>query len=158
MPVYYLETSVLVKYYVTEPGSAWTRQLVDDKSNVLFTSEITITEVSAALAVVARVGRVSRRMCDELWGKFKQDLLTHYDLLPTHRTIINRAADLCQRYPLRGFDAVQLASGLQLQTSLAESEEAISLTFVSGDDRVVDVAGAEGLVVDNPFWHTDLGA
>lgn len=156
MPVYYLETSALVKYYVTEPGSTWVRQSVDDESNVIFTAEIAITEVSAALGVIARIGRVSRRMCDELWGKFKQDVLTRFELLPTHRVIINRAADLCQRYPLRGFDAVQLASGLELQRTLAESEEGIRVTFVSGDDRAVDAAKAEGFAIDNLFRHTDL--
>mgnify|MGYP001063862811 CR=1 FL=1 len=101
MTIYYLDTSALVKYYVTEPGSVWVRRLVDDQDNVLVSAEITIAEVSAALAVITRVGRTSRRQRDELWGKFKRDLLTRYELLPTHRAIINRAAELCQQYPLR---------------------------------------------------------
>ena len=58
MPVYYLEPSALVKYYITEPGSIWIRQLVDEENNALLGAEITIAEVSAALAVIARVGRI----------------------------------------------------------------------------------------------------
>ncbi|MEE9145887.1 MAG: type II toxin-antitoxin system VapC family toxin [Candidatus Tectomicrobia bacterium] len=58
MPVYYLEPSALVKYYITEPGSIWIRQLVDEENNALLSAEITIAEVSAALAVIARVGRI----------------------------------------------------------------------------------------------------
>jgi predicted nucleic acid-binding protein len=158
MTVYYLEPSALVKYYVTEPGSTWVRALLDTEDNVLVTAEITIAEVSAALAVIARVGRISRRQRDELWGKFKRDLLTRYELLPTHRTVINRAAELCQKHPLRGFDAIHLASGLQLQETLVQQEEGMVITYVTGDDPLVTAAQAEGLAVDNPFWHTDSSA
>jgi len=156
--IYYLEPSALVKYYVTEPGSTWVRALVDTEDNVLVTAEITIAEVSAALAVIARVGRISRRQRDELWGKFKRDLLTHYEVLPTHRTVINRAAELCQKHPLRGFDAIHLASGLQLQETLVQQEEGMVITYVTGDDALITAGQSEGLSVDNPFWHTDGSA
>ncbi|TEU21888.1 MAG: PIN domain-containing protein [Anaerolineales bacterium] len=158
MTIYYLEPSALVKYYVTEPGSTWVRALVDTEDNVLVTAEITIAEVSAALAVIARVGRISRRQRDELWGKFKRDLLTHYEVLPTHRTVINRAAELCQKHPLRGFDAIHLASGLQLQETLVQQEEGMVITYVTGDDALITAGQSEGLSVDNPFWHTDGSA
>ena len=150
MTVYYLEPSALVKYYVTEPGSAWVRDLVEAESSVLITAEITIAEVAAALAVVARVGRISRRQRDEFWGRFQNDLGRH-ELIPTHRTIINLAAELCQRHPLRGFDAVHLASGLILQKIWSGR-----IVYVTGDQALVISAEAEGLSVDNPFWHTDL--
>ena len=158
MAIYYLEPSALVKYYVTEPGSTWVRVLVDTQDNALATAELTIAEVSAALAVIARTGRISRRQRNELWGKFKRDLLIRYEFLSTHRTTINRAAELCQGHPLRGFDAVHLASGLQLQETLAQQEEGAAIIFVTGDDALVTAAQAEGLTVDNPFWHTDLDA
>jgi predicted nucleic acid-binding protein len=154
MAIYYLEPSALVKYYVAEPGSNWVRTLVDAEENVLVTAEITIAEVSAALGVIARVGRISRRQRDELWGKFKRDLLTRYEVLPTHRTIINRAAELCQKHPLRGFDAIHLASGLQLQETLVQQEKGVIITYVTGDDPLVTAGQTEGLTVDNPFWHT----
>jgi predicted nucleic acid-binding protein len=150
-----MEPSALVKYYVAEPGSNWVRALVDAEDNILVTAEITIAEVSAALAVIAWVGRISRRQSDELWGKFKRDLLTHYEVLPTHRTIIHCAAELCQKHPLRGFDAIHLASGLQLQETMAQQEEGVTITYVTGDDALVTAGQSEGLDVDNPFWHTD---
>ena len=156
MTIYYLEPSALVKYYVTEPGSAWVRALVDAEENVLVTAEISITEISAALAIIARIGRIPRPRCDELWGKFKRDLLVRYELLPTHRAIVNLGAELCQKHPLRGFDAVHLASGLQLQETLqreATAEQAI--IYVTGDDALLAAAQAEGLAVDDPFWHTN---
>jgi len=156
MPVYYLDTSVLVKYYVTEPGSAWVRQLIDEEENILVSTEITIAEVSAALAVIARVGRTLSRQRDEFWMKFKRDLLRRYELLPTHRAIINHAAELCQQHPLRGFDAVHLACGLRLRETLTHQPDGAAVIYLAGDDSLVAAAKAEGLMVDNPFWHTDL--
>jgi len=122
VPVYYLEPSALVKYYVTEPGGTWVRQVVDAEANVLVSAEITIAEVAAALGVIARTGRISRRQLDAFWGKFTRDLLQRYEFLPTRRTIITCAAALCLKHPLRGFDAIHLASGLQLQETLVQQE------------------------------------
>jgi predicted nucleic acid-binding protein len=159
VPVYYLEPSALVKYYVTEPGSTWVRQVVDVEEHVLVSAEITITEVAAALGVIARMGRISRRQRDSFWGQFTRDLLRRYEFLPTSRTIITRAAALCLKHPLRGFDAIHLASGLQLRETLAQQgagDDALSSTYVTSDDRLVAAAQAEGLMVENPFWHTDL--
>jgi predicted nucleic acid-binding protein len=31
MALYYCDTSALVKYYVTEPGSTWVRQLIEER-------------------------------------------------------------------------------------------------------------------------------
>ena len=159
MPVYYLESSALVKYYVTEPGSTWVRQVVDAEENVLVSAEITIAEVAAALGVITRMGRIARHQRDAFWEQFTRDLLRRYEFLPTRRTIITRAAALCLKHPLRGFDAIHLASGLQLQETLAQQEagdNALSSTYVTSDDRLVTAAQAKGHTVENPFWHTDL--
>jgi hypothetical protein len=105
------------------------------------------------------MGRISRRQRDAFWGRFARDLLRRYEFLPTRRTIITRAAALCLKPPLRGFDAICLVSGLQLQETLAQREagdNALSSTYVTSDDRLVTAAQVEGLTVENPFWHTDL--
>jgi hypothetical protein len=93
------------------------------------------------------------------WGRFTRDLLRRYEFLPTRRTIITRDAALCLKHPLRGFDAIRLASGLQLQETLAPQEAGdnpLSSMYVTSDDRLLTAAQAEGLTVENPFWHTDL--
>jgi predicted nucleic acid-binding protein len=154
--VYYLEPSALVKYYVAEPGSAWVRAVVDTEGNVLATAEITIAEVSAALGVSARAGRISHRQRDEFWYKFKLDFLAQCQFLPTHRALVNHAADLCQKHPLRGFDAIHLASGLQLQDILDQQVQRQAVVYITGDGTLAQAAQVEGLAVDNPFWHTNL--
>jgi hypothetical protein len=42
--------------------------VVDAEANVMVSAEITIAEVAAALGVIARTGRISRRQLDAFWG------------------------------------------------------------------------------------------
>lgn len=149
MALYYCDTSTIVKYYVTEPGSRWVWQLVDSGEPV-FLTEITIAEVSAALSILQRVGRISKRRRTQYWERFEKDSVQRYQLLPTHYPVIRTAALLCADHSLKGYDAVQVAAALHLQQTLGAKRP---LTFVTGDKSVIAAAEAEGLTVDNPFRH-----
>lgn len=61
------------------------------------------------------------------------------------------AADLTQKHPLKAYDAVQLAVALRHSQALAVYN--LPLTFVSGDNTLLNAAQAEGLPTDNPFDH-----
>ena len=149
---YFLDASALVKYYVTEPGSTWVRQRIDEEQSILL-AEITVAELAAALGILQRVGRTTPRHRQDFWEKFERDCVEQYDLIPVVYDVIYAAALLCARHPLKAYDAVQLAAGLALKGTLAEQD--IPLIFVSGDDTLITAAQAEGLTADNPFWHTD---
>ena len=60
MTVYFFDTSAIVKYYVTEPGSRWVWDLVDSDVPV-FLIQITIAELSAALGILQRTRQINRR-------------------------------------------------------------------------------------------------
>ena len=57
-----------------------------------------------------------------------------------------------ERYPLRAYDAVQLASALLTRDTL-QTIGLPPLTFLAADDRLLAVAQAEGLATDNPSAH-----
>ncbi len=61
---YYLDSSAVVKPYVTEPGSSWVRQRVEADEAVIL-SEITIAEVAAALGIMLRIGRNERTIYEQ---------------------------------------------------------------------------------------------
>ncbi len=153
--IYFLDSSAVVKYYVTEPGSIWIRQQIDQADTILL-AEITITEVGAALGILQRVGRITLRYRKNFWARFERDCVKQYTFTPVTYQVIYSAALLCARYPLKAYDAVQLAAGIALKDTLVKQN--ISLVFVSGDETMITTAQAEGLTVDNPFWHTDLDA
>lgn len=54
MTSWFMDTSALVKRYVRENGSTWIRNLAGAKENESNLSEITLPEVTAAIAAKAR--------------------------------------------------------------------------------------------------------
>jgi hypothetical protein len=57
MLLYYFDASALVKYYVTEPGSSWVCQIIDEQDpetgrsrHIILIAEITHVETAAGLA------------------------------------------------------------------------------------------------------------
>ena len=157
MSFFYLDSSVVVKRYVDEPGSAWTRLLIAELENIIILSEIAIVEVSAALAMSVRTGKVRKALGRAAYEAFHADIAAGvYQLLAVPRPTIDEAAELAQAHPLKGYDAVHLATGLQAARNLADQK--ITLVFVSGDDQMLRAAEAEGLMTDNPFLHVDMNS
>lgn len=162
MSVYYFDANVQVKYYLPEPGSAWVRQIVDEVDakgkivNALFTVEISMVEVAAAIAIIHRVGRIGRKLRDATFDKYMKGVTSRYQLIPVTSSLLHRAAHLTQKHPLKGYDAIQLAAGLELSASLGRRK--MAMVFVSGDQQLFNAAQAEGLTADNLFSHvrTDL--
>ncbi len=156
MGFFYWDSSVVVKRYLDEPGSAWVRMLTANPENTFLTTQMSIVEVSAASAISVRVGRLTKRQGQHAYRDFANDVeIGAYQLLAVARPIIDHAALLAQAHPLKGYDAVHLATGLEAARNLAGQE--ITLVFVSGDAQMLRAAEAESLTTDNPFLHVDMG-
>jgi hypothetical protein len=158
MTVYYFDTSAVVKRYVDEPGSAWVRGLCDqldpgtgEPINLIAIGEITLVEVSAALAILVRRGILPKRFAERAYRRFISNFQDEYDLARITSASLLMAASLAQRYPLKAYDAVQLSLAVHANALL--NADGLSLTLVSGDDQLLQAAKAEGLMTDNPFEH-----
>lgn len=158
MALYYFDTSALVKYYVTEPGSTWVIGLIDARDpdtglpvHTVFLAGASVVEVSAALSILYRRGIISRRQRDDAYDRFLADLEERFAVVDIPLQDFYSAAELAQRHPLKAYDAVQLAVALRHSRTLAALH--LTLTFVSGDDTLLTAAQAEGLPTDNPFDH-----
>lgn len=159
MSIYFLDASALVKYYILEPGSTWVRSLIDSRNpqdgsllNVVFVSDASIAECSAAFAVLHRVNRINRRTRDGAYRSFVKHVVSGlYGMIPVTTADFHRAAQLSQSRSLKAYDAVQLAVALRQNQSLVAIRRL--LNFVSGDKALLTAAQAEGLNTDNPFDH-----
>jgi predicted nucleic acid-binding protein len=155
MATYYFDASALVKAYLTETGSAWVSALINARSidgrweHTISLSRIGIVETAAAIARRHWMGRLSKDERDRLYDRFIRDSRARLD--PTHvaDSIIDLAADLTQRHPLRGYDAVHLATALVLRDQLVAARLPAP-TFVAADANLCAVARAEGLAAENP--------
>jgi hypothetical protein len=153
MPDYYADSSVVVKRHVHEVGSNWFQALADPATgNVIITAHLSIVEVISALNRRVREANVSQPDYDDLVADVLHTCATDYVLVELTAVVVAQARRLLERYPLRAYDAVQLASALVTQQTLIDAGFA-ALTFLAADDRLLAAARAEGLAVDNPVWH-----
>lgn len=160
MAVYYFDTSAVVKYYVTEPGSAWVRQLIDARNpdnesalHVILVGEVTRVEVAAGLAAIERGGRIRRAQRRREYQRFTSHLIQRYVVLPLTTDDFVTAAHLTQQHPLKAYDAMQLAVALRYDRVLVGHP----VIFISGDATLLTAARAEGLSTETPFDHIAPG-
>lgn len=145
----FLDSSALVKYYLTERGSMWVRSLVDDSQNVILVSAIALPEVTSALARRQREGLFGKRFLHESYQGFQEDLRVTFQRIAVEDTLLEEAAELTLRHPLKGYDAVQVA------TALVTQQRFIALTFISADKQMLRAAQSEGMQTENPESHPD---
>jgi predicted nucleic acid-binding protein len=149
----YLDTSALIKQYVTEVGSEWTRTYLDSlDTEAAFLSALTTVEAACAFARRLREGTLSLLHHRRLLNAFDFDLDHRYRLLDVTPTVISLARQLAARYPVRAYDAMQLSTALLLHQDLLQSGQEL-LTFVCADVRLLDIARDEGLLTENPNDH-----
>lgn len=137
----YLDTSALIKRFVVERGSPLVRSLVTRGPTA--TGKIAYAEVYAGLKRKNREGFLPGRQYDLICRQFEDDWQA-YVRVELLDEVLLLARDLIGRHPLRGFDAIHLASALRLKSALDEP-----LTFAAADERLLGAAGAEGLAVVN---------
>jgi predicted nucleic acid-binding protein len=151
---FYLDSSALVKRYLTEAGSAWIHGITDPAAgHRILVADIALVEVAAALAARHRApGGSSRRARDNALALFRRHYTVEYEVTATTRPILERAADLTQRHRLRGYDAVQLATAL-VANELLIAISVVDLTFIAADADLLAAARVEGLAADDPNRH-----
>jgi predicted nucleic acid-binding protein len=152
--LYFLDSSALVKRYVTETGSDWVRALTDPVArNPLIIARITWVEVLSALARRQREGSITSGDAARAIQAFSYDLDVQYQVAELDAALARVAGELVIQYPLRAYDAIQLASALRVQSDLIRTE-AVPLTFLTADERLIAIAQAEGLLTDNPNLYS----
>lgn len=152
MTNYYCDTSALVKLYMFEAGSRWMKQIYDAYDDEIALAIIGVTEAAAALSRRYRTGELPAMHQQRLYSRLLGDSKARFNLFQIDHAIAYLAAELTQRYPLRGYDAIHLASALNLNQQLVSSGLP-PITFLSADSALCAAAVSEGLAADNPNDH-----
>jgi predicted nucleic acid-binding protein len=144
--LYYLDTSALVKLYVREPGTERMIRLVNVASgHTLAVLSLARVEFRAAVRQRERYGDIPREAADTLIARMEKHLQGLYVVQLVTEAVVDEAAVLLDRHPLRAYDAVQLAGCLSLRAKLSESP-----SFVCSDRQLLGAAEREGLTVLDP--------
>lgn len=153
MTTYYADSSVLVKRYVNETGSAWVRALCEPSAgHVIALAHIGLVEIAAALASKTRQGDLPASICDGLLRDLQRDSRDQYWLIDVDQDIVVRAMALTRQHRLRGYDAVHLAGALFLRDALLGQNLSTPIVLTADRDLLA-AAQAEGLLTDDPNEH-----
>ena len=130
----YVDTSSLIKLYVTEAGSDVVRQLVGDAS-VVATSVVAYAETRAALARLRRERVLTASKLASAKSEFEEQWPTYLTLEATD-SLCRAAGELAEKYRLRGFDSIHLASFAEVVRRAGTD----GTRFSSFDDRLNQAA------------------
>jgi len=138
--IVFFDTSALLKRYVTEVDSDAVALLWKNATSIA-ASHILYAELAAAFARRRRELPATVDALDQAQQTFRQDWPTIHRV-PVDDAIDRRLDDLLSRHPLRGADAIHLASALLVRDALQQP-----VTFACADIKLVTAARAEGLGV-----------
>ena len=145
----YLDTSALIKLYVEEEGTERVVAITDDFDGVqLIILDVTPLEARSAVRRRQREGDISGADADRILERIEDDTSSCFLVQPSTSAVIEEAARLIDRHPLRAYDALQLAGCLVIRDIVPGP-----LTFVCADVRLCGAAELEGLTVLNPSFH-----
>ncbi len=134
----YLDTSALIKRFIAEKGSPLVQILVKRKGPIA-TAKVAYAEVYAGLTRKLREGHLADAQYALACRQFEADWQA-YIRVELHDDTLFLARDLIRRHPLKGFDAIHLASAISLKNALGED-----ITFAAADERLLRAAEAEDL-------------
>ncbi len=145
-----MDTSALSRYYNRDRGAEWMVARMTSGA-AIYISAFTLIELAAAIArrgkASARTQRQAKRMLDRL----DKDAAS-FRVLAIEQSVLDRAMVLARSGSVRGADAVQLATALQLAEIVAQAGGSPPV-FVCADRELNAAAEANGLSVENPDDH-----
>ena len=136
----YLDSSALVKLYIQEPGSSEVRALINE-ARIVATSRVACVEVRAGFARKLREGGLLQEEYSQVVENFKEDW-EKYFVVEVSEDVARLGGRLVEKHPLRGFDAIHLASAL-----LLKERANLEVSFSCFDKRLKNAARAEGLII-----------
>lgn len=145
--ILFADTSVLVKLYIAEPGSERMREAAAAQEDPIAASLLAFAEIHATFARRRREELLLAPELEELQLRFAEDWEGLMQV-PVGAETLAFIPGLCKRHPLRGADAVHLASALLLR------EEGLEILFACSDGSLLGAAAAEGLAIFDPVHGT----
>jgi predicted nucleic acid-binding protein len=145
MATYFFDSSALAKRYVTETGTVWVQALTDPAAGrMIYVARITLVELVSAITRRRRNGDLTPIAASAVLADVRADFAAGYQVIEIAAALITRAEALAEQHALRGYDAVQLAAALEVNTAYIAAGQT-PVTLVSADLELNAAAATEGL-------------
>ncbi|MEK8021586.1 MAG: type II toxin-antitoxin system VapC family toxin [Candidatus Parabeggiatoa sp.] len=143
--IIYFDASALIKSLIEEPGSVSIKNFLLEikqlEETVVFaTSAVSKAEIMAALSAIRRGKHLTQKRFEQAVADFTIRWKAFFiPEVTTH--LIDKAGELGLNHKIKGCDAFQLASALEIETDI----------FISTDNDLNVAALENGLFVWNPM-------
>lgn len=127
---YFFDTSAIVKRYVPEQGQSLILALCDPaQGHALYISQATLVEAVASICRKARMQFITNAERDSIIELFRRHSQRVYGVRRVNTAIYTYAGDLCRLHNLRAYDAIQLASALNLRARAIANRVSLPAPF-----------------------------
>ena len=151
MPIYYLDTSALMKRYVPEEGSDVVRELFEGltDSDALIISQLAILEMNSAATRLLESRQTTQREYQRMLNQFERDI-DYYDftIMPVRNELVISAIDVVREYSLRALDALHFTSATIIARLTSDNQ---NLVMVSADGKLLEACESYGILVLDPI-------
>jgi predicted nucleic acid-binding protein len=104
---YFVDSSVLVKRYILETGTAWVRGITrQNPSTVVYIARITAIEVTCAVARRRKGRTLTPPRASSILRRFRQHLAARYTVIDVTPDLVDDAMRLGNAHAMRAYDAV----------------------------------------------------
>ena len=142
----YLDTSALIKLYVEEEGDERVVEAAESAADGRIVILVfTPLEARSAIRRREREGDIAAADVDRVLRQIEDDCSTLFLTQPLSSPVMEEAARLIDRHPLRAYDALQLAGCLVVRKGMG-----VPVSFVCADAWLCEAAANEGLPTLNP--------
>ena len=144
----YLDTSALLKLFVQEDGTDRVSALVSGRggADVLLVSRIGFTEASVSLARLMHLGRIPAAELPSRLGRLEDYWDQSVQEVELIEDVLEDARRLAQRFPLRTYDAIHLASAKEARRMLRGVFDG-ELRFLAFDGVLLKAAREVGFTI-----------
>ena len=152
MPIYYLDTSAVLKLYLSnESGTEFMRTLIEDATpdESFYISSFGLLEVKAA--IVRRISVAG--VVESALSQFSQDMADLLEIVRLNEYILYQALSATENYRLRAGDAIHLATALSLAATTTQQ-----VFMVSSDAELLEASEAAGIGALDPQANDVIGS
>ena len=136
MPIFYLDTSAIMKRYIPETGSDVLRELFEGltDSDELTTSYLTLLEVNSTTTRLLRGRVITQSDYQRIQDRLNRDIINYgITLIPVRNELVDGAISVARRYSLRSLDALHFTSATASERPL----DTQNLYMVSADRELI---------------------
>lgn len=148
MPIFYLDSSALVKRYRIEQGTEVVEKLLANPllEDRFFISFLSVIELTSGILRLVRGRQLSENTVKEILARFRRDARRLLRVWPLNEEVATDAVTVVEEHRLRSADAIHLATAQRI-ASLAQ---VATIVLVSSDRELLDSAETAGFVPFDP--------